>query len=170
LSPGQVSPGAIRRFLRHIREDMGKSDLTTASHTSHSLIADLEFEKTLRYVDIPIVVERRTSYKALGHDEDLPDYAPIIFKWLRQKGASHICEVRIVDSYDNPHSEEHIIDALEGLDVQVLDWRRTDLSVDVIQKAAPHVKDLCLYSSGNWCALSHWLGPDGVVKLKCVRL
>ena len=170
LSPGKISPGAFRRLLHRIHEEAGKNDASTGYTGIHDLIADLEFESTLRLVDIPALSDT-TETKELTHNElGIPDYARDIFRWLRKKGVRDIVEVRVADSYSKPHSEELIIDALKEFDVEILDWRRTDLSVDAILEAAANVKTLYLYSSGNWSALGHWISPDGVQKLPKVTI
>jgi len=62
---------------------------------------------------------------------------------------------------------------LQGFDVQKLDWQRPDLSIDTIRFAAPNVRTLHLYSSGNWAPIDHWTGPLGIstlAKLEALHL
>jgi hypothetical protein len=45
------------------------------------------------------------------------------------------------------------------------DWRKLDMSIDVILFAAPNVVHVNLYWSGNWAVLSGWACPNGVPRL-----
>jgi hypothetical protein len=85
-----------------------------------------------------------------------------ILKWLRLRNVSRILALKVMDSFHNPHTEETIENSVEPFDVETLDWRRLDLSIECIQKAAKNVKKLNLYSSGSRAALSHWTGSEGL--------
>ncbi len=49
------------------------------------------------------------------------------------------------------------------------DWRKPDLSIDVIIFAAPDVVNLNLYWSGNEAVLKGWSCPTGIPKLKKLK-
>lgn len=76
-----------------------------------------------------------------------------------------ILSLQVIDSFHSPHTEETIESAVKPYNVQTLDWRRLDLSVDSALEAAENVETLSLYGSGNWAVLSHWTGSDGVGRL-----
>lgn len=123
---------------------------------------DVRFEKVLKYIEIPLLDNATTNARI-----DVLS----IFDWLCIcKGVRTILEVRVQDSRYTPHSEEDIEDSLIQLEIQELDWRRTDLSIHTILACAPDVERLHLYSSGNLATIDHWTGPNGVVRLKNVSL
>jgi len=167
LSPGKASPQSLHRFIKKISDDTKYPDVISETR---SVIAELEFESTLRYVDIPISDTNKGDYtptKGLGGRDE----ALLILNWLgEKKGVKNIIEIRIADSHYRPHNEEIIALAVRRFDVQILNWKRTDLSIDAILEGAPNVKELHLYSSGSWAALGHWVGADGVGRLKKVGL
>jgi hypothetical protein len=115
-----------------------------------------EFHSTLRYVAFPdLDAMRRSSSSGIaalaGREVE------IILEWLyRTKMVKKIIELRIYDSWKNPHSEDSIERSLQIFDVEILDWRRADLSIRTIRRASPHVQVLYLYSSGGWAVLSDW--------------
>jgi hypothetical protein len=97
------------------------------------------------------------------------DEAHSVLKWLKdRKGVRKIIEVQIADSQYHPHSEQVIEESLEGFDVEILNWKRADLSVDSISLAAPNVKKLYLYSNGSKASIGHWASSDGVGRLEKV--
>lgn len=114
----------------------------------------IEFERILKYVNIPSfprqLGERRTDTIS-------------IFQWLKAyKRVKRVFEVTVDDCRHCPTTEEDIEMALQDLDVQHLDWRRTDLSITSIANVAKELKTLHLYSSGSLAAIDHWLGPKGI--------
>jgi hypothetical protein len=46
--------------------------------------------------------------------------------------------------------------------VQEMDWRKLDLSADILLERAHLVERLVLYSSGNWAVIDHWFGSNGL--------
>jgi hypothetical protein len=122
----------------------------------------IEFERILKYVNIPAFQgqpsERRTE-------------AVSIFQWLKTcKQVKRVFEVTVNDSRHCPTTEEDIERALRDLNVQHLDWRRTDLSITSISRAVKGLKTLHLYSSGSYAAIDHWLGPNGIKTLDLEQL
>ncbi|XDG09918.1 hypothetical protein ABKA04_009533 [Annulohypoxylon sp. FPYF3050] len=114
----------------------------------------IEFERILKYVHIPYFV---------GLPGKKRDEAISILKWLKLcKGVRRVFEVSVNDCRHCPSTEEDIETALQGLKVQHLDWKRTDLSITSIAKVAKDLKTLYLYSSGNLGAIDHWLGSNGI--------
>jgi hypothetical protein len=120
----------------------------------------LAFESTLKYVQLPV-------FPQLKFTKQPP--ATLIFEWLsRCKGVEHILEIRVDDGEFSRHSEEDIEASLTRFDVRDLDWRRVDLSIDSVMRAAPNVERLHLYSSGNLGTIDHWLGRYGIQRLSNV--
>ncbi|KAL6402599.1 Peptidase S8/S53, subtilisin/kexin/sedolisin [Ilyonectria robusta] len=122
----------------------------------------IEFERILKYVNIPSfprqLGERRTDTIS-------------IFQWLKAyKRVKRVFEVTVDDCRHCPTTEEDIEMAFQDLDVQHLDWRRTDLSITSIANVAKELKTLHLYSSGSLAAIDHWLGPKGISILNLDRL
>jgi hypothetical protein len=128
----------------------------------------LDFETALKYVELsvppePIVLPWEKDYlQVTGRAEVF-----LVLKWLKTKEVNRVHELRVQDSLHHPHSEDDIAQLKEYYKVDVLDWRRTDISIDTLIDGAPQVKVLYLYGSG-WAALSHWTGCDGVSRLKSV--
>jgi len=126
---------------------------------------NVKFQSILKYVAFPDLdqVRQRTVDRT---GELAGKEVKYVLEWLRNiKGVQKILELRVRDSWQHPHSEEVIEEAIKGFSVEVLDWKRADLSVKAIQEAAVDVEDLHLYCSGNWTALCHWMGEEGVVSL-----
>ena len=121
----------------------------------------IKMETVLEYVDLPIVQLKHDSslpntatgsgieaQEQLQRRESLDSYRHI-FEWLRRKGVKKIFEVRVEDIVPFPHSDQAILDALRGLDVEVWKWKRLDISSELIAQAGKNVKEIYLYSSGN---------------------
>lgn len=131
----------------------------------------LKFENILRYVDLPkITIER-------GLPEQKPGDHPgdgmgrrdleVIFDWLRKDcGVEKIIRVKVDDSKDLPHSDESIENCLKDFGVQVWDWNKVDICCSTIFKAAPEVREVYLYCSGNNAVLRSWSADDGLRSLK----
>ncbi len=101
--------------------------------------------------------------------QDVQPHIPTIFKWLRtEKQVKSILKVVVEDDQSSPCQDEAIEKALENLDVRYLDWNKTDLCSETIFAAAPKVKELWLYSSGNNAVLRGWAQTDGLGKLSNV--
>ena len=98
----------------------------------------------------------------------------MIFDWLKStKNVTKLIEV-VVDDFENegrtPHSDDAIIHCLEELDVECWDWRRMDISSDVISRAAgQHIKVVNLYCSGLNAVLRSWSDMAGLPSLGHVR-
>ena len=98
------------------------------------------------------------------------DYVKI-FNWLRKKGGVRkVLEVNIEDDENEPHCDEAIETALQGLDVEILNWKKLDLCSDVLWNAARDVKELFLYSSANNDVLRSWSAEDGLGRLPKVMI
>lgn len=91
-----------------------------------------------------------------------------VFKMLRNKSIGRILKLIVTDNLERPCSDEVIIDCLKGFDIRYLDWRKYDLSADVVLAAAPRVSELWLYYSGSSAILRGWEGSNGICNLNQV--
>ncbi|KAF4546015.1 uncharacterized protein LTHEOB_4667 [Lasiodiplodia theobromae] len=135
----------------------------------------VNFEDTLKYVLLPSVrvakppaatskFLAKPAAKDVGKGRD--DYT-VIFDWLRRKGVKRIFNLYIDDREEPSHSDETIEKALQGIEVlKVWDWQRSDLSSEVIAKAAPNVSQVNLYWGGNNAVLRSWSESEGLNQLK----
>lgn len=88
-----------------------------------------------------------------------------IITWLRKEGGvQKVLEANVEDDEIEPHCDEAIEMALQGLDVETLNWKKIDLCSDVLKNAVKDVKELFLYSSGNNDVLRSWCVEDGLAK------
>lgn len=135
----------------------------------------VNFEDTLKYVLLPSIrvakppaatskFLAKPAAKDVGKGRD--DYT-VIFDWLRRKGVKRIFNLYIDDREEPSHSDETIEKALQGIEVlKVWDWQRSDLSSEVIAKAAPNVSEVNLYWGGNNAILRSWSESEGLNQLK----
>lgn len=145
------------------------------------LLKQLQFEDALQYVAIPAITidwwdsipgkrndMNRGLSQAKSQELDGTGRKDLvhIFKKLREKGVKTVLKVIVDDVPDRPHTDEAIEQALERLNVEVWDWKRIDLSSEVIHKAAPAATDVHLYWSGNNAVLRGWSDETG---LKCLK-
>jgi hypothetical protein len=107
----------------------------------------------------------------------------MVFHWLKKEvGVNKILEVvvedgarrkwtndRIPGSRQIPHSDQAIIQCLDGLGVESLDWQREDIPADVIVRGAgSDIKKLRLYCSGRQAVLQGWADRQGLARLQNV--
>ncbi|KAK3324380.1 peptidase S8/S53 domain-containing protein [Cercophora scortea] len=91
----------------------------------------LQFKDALQYVAIPkIRIEDPTSEKSNRGSSRRP-----------VRDQSYKKGIVVDDSFTPPHTDEAIEEALRGMDVEVWDWKKTDLSTKVICTAAPRVRE-----------------------------
>ena len=148
--------------------------------------AYLKFEVILQYVAIPCLTVSRSATQTISNSNSnsneiaklsrkLPnckgrlDYC-LIFDWLRECGVKQILRVIVQDDQAAPHSDEIIELALEGFGIEDFDWQKVDLCTETVLKAAPDVKIVHLYSTGNNAVLRGWSDTGGLQRLKNVSL
>lgn len=85
-----------------------------------------------------------------------------VFDWLELNGVKKIVKVIVLDDRDPCHADSSIEEALKGFDVEIWDWKRVDLSTEVIRNSTKVVKEVSLYSSGNNAVLMGWSSPRGL--------
>lgn len=153
----------------------------TRGSSAERRVFDVDYESTLVYVSSPDLdllngpVPDRVTFDDQSGDIATSSVARVDFckvlQWLHEiHGVSRIIELEVRDSLLYPHSEEAIKQNVSIFKVKKLNWKRLDLSIPTVQVAAPKVRELTLYSSGNKAAFYHWFSSDGLPKLKAVRL
>ncbi len=146
-----------------------------------NLLSKLRFADILQYVAIPKVKielnatgplsqrDRGGSRSARLVGDGRSDFV-YVFERLRKQGVKTILKVMVDDSHTISHSDEAIEDALKGMDVEIWDWRRTDLCSEVIFNVAPKVREVSLYWSGNNAVLRGWGEEGGLKRLKELKM
>jgi len=127
-----------------------------------AMIGNLALEQVLRFVRIP-------QFQNSKDDEGERDFG-FIFDRLRAKGVTRIIRLEVDEQIDWAHSDTAIIRTIQGFQIDELDWRKTDLSSNVLFKGVPNVQTLCLYSSGNYAVLGSWSAAEGLVQLRKVSV
>lgn len=137
----------------------------------------LRFESTLQYVALPNLLSLpetasndRITHEGKENEPPTPTHYKKIFDWLRKtRQVQEILRVIVEDDLEHPHDDQTIEEAIQGLGVEVWDWRKYDISSETIYTAAPDVKEIYLYTTGNNTVLWGWSDEDGLRKLKNVR-
>ncbi|KAI1129180.1 hypothetical protein F5Y10DRAFT_238742 [Nemania abortiva] len=131
------------------------------------------FEDILQYVAIPLVEITDNPAKVKSeqrvHKPDGMGRADLkhLFFWLRNdKKVKTILKIIVEDLQEPAHSDEAIESCLIGMGVDVWDWKKRDLSPDVLHRVAPNVRVVHLYWSGNNAILRAWSEPEGLRKLR----
>ncbi|RDW67032.1 hypothetical protein BP5796_09781 [Coleophoma crateriformis] len=134
---------------------------------------NVKFDTILQYVAFPNVeVHPKPALSKSGGDaievsgRGRTDMI-FFFEWLRnEKGVKRILKVIVDDIQDPAHSDEAIETALEGFDVEVLEWRKVDLCPETICNSSDKLREVYLSWSGNNAMLRAWSEPDGLKKLE----
>jgi hypothetical protein len=140
-----------------------------------ALLERLKLQNILQYVVIPgtLFLSEDEVARASSADNDDDQGKGIarqgfkkIFEALQKKAVKKIIKLVVEDDEGVPHSDE-VLEALRAFDIEIedWDWRRVDISTEVLLQAAPKVKKLNLYSNGNPAVLHSWSGTDGLVLL-----
>ncbi|KAI1359384.1 hypothetical protein F5Y08DRAFT_332379 [Xylaria arbuscula] len=136
----------------------------------------LIFEDILQYVAIPWVEiekevvepkkgQRRTEISGTSRTD-----MKLLFDWLRDvKGVKRILKVIVEDLQHPAHSDEVIESCLSGMCIETWDWKKLDLSPEVLHRVAPDVQVVNLYWGGNNAILRAWSEPEGLKKLEKLR-
>lgn len=149
------------------------------------LFEGIKFYPVLRHVALPAltIIPRPVSLNRMGRPGSIKyNYFDqlFFFEWLqKEKYVKKIFKV-IVEDADAPHRDEVIVDVLAGggtrgpsklqsFDVEILDWRKTDICPVVVQRSAPNVRELHLRWSGSNAVLRGWSEPEGLPKLNQLR-
>ena len=100
--------------------------------------------------------------KKFSRNRGLSDLVEV-FRWLRRNNVEQIVKVMVIDDCDPCHSDASIEDALRDFKVEVWDWKRIDISTDVIAESSKFIKEISLYSSGNQAVLMGWASSEGLL-------
>lgn len=92
----------------------------------------------------------------------------IVFNWLAKNGVKKIIRVIVLDDGDVAHSDDTIKECLKPFNIEVWDWKKPDIFSETICQAAPRVRVVHLYCTGNNAVLRNWSGEEGLAKLKQV--
>ena len=142
----------------------------------NTTLSFLNFEEILQYVEIPKLRIDGNSNTANtkrprgrvspdGDGEGRTDLV-YVFNELRGRKVKTILKVIVDDLAEPAHSDEAIEKALDKMGVEIWDWKKTDLCTEVIQTAAPNVREVHLYWSGNNAVLRGWSEEGGLKQLK----
>ncbi|KAL2842897.1 hypothetical protein BJY01DRAFT_235833 [Aspergillus pseudoustus] len=128
------------------------------------MISTLEFEDVLQYIHIPNFPTSKeqqfSKRKSRGEAIDQ------ILQNERLKGVTTVLKIVVEDLEGQPHTDMAIERSLRGKGVEIWDWRKVDMCPEVIQQAAPDVRDLHLYWSGRNVVLRGWSEESGLRRLQ----
>ncbi|KAH6867711.1 hypothetical protein B0T10DRAFT_467712 [Thelonectria olida] len=134
---------SIEPFLKMTKETSSTSSSTARKGAP---LPAVEFESTLRYVNIPVPPFPQVDINS--HFIPARVEVKLVLDWLRDsKRVPGIYELRIRDSLYLPHKEEVISQCLGEFDVEVLDWMRVDMSIKPLLDTYGLLKKLTLYVS-----------------------
>lgn len=126
-----------------------------------TMVESLSFDQILRSVRIPGLSKSKHTKSTIDSDT-----VANIFKCLYyRKAVTHIIHLEVGSDPDLAESDDAIIQSLEHIEVDELDWKKTDISSHVLLQAAPNVRRIHLYSSGNMGVLKSWAAEDGLCRL-----
>ncbi|KAK8044022.1 hypothetical protein PG993_004046 [Apiospora rasikravindrae] len=134
------------------------------------------FEDVLQYISIPqlrveqtAVTSKREQGQRLARSQGTGRTDLLsIFKWItKEKHVQAVFKVIVDDLGEVPHQDQAIEDCLQSITgLETWDWKKFDLSPDVIHTAAPDARVVHVYWSGNNAVLRAWSEPEGLRKLK----
>ncbi|KAJ4385283.1 hypothetical protein N0V93_010344 [Gnomoniopsis smithogilvyi] len=122
----------------------------------------LVFDDVLQYVKFPRLTiddgpPLESDIRYQGNKTLVP-----FFKWLKSKGVERIVRVDVDDTNPTCHSEAAIEDALDQLQVEVLNWRRLDLCPSTIACVGTHLREVHLQWGGSNAVLRAWSSINGL--------
>jgi len=139
------------------------------------MLTFLKYEEILRYVRLPKLPAQPRNGSPTGSGQGRstgmmgePEISKL-FNWLKNHKVKKILKVVVEDRAGVPHSDQVIENCLKNFDVEIWDWRKLDLCSYTILAAAPKVRELHLYSSGNRAVLQSWCSTSGLRILEMVR-
>lgn len=98
-----------------------------------------------------------------------------VFELLRKKGVETILEVTVDDLEHPAHSDAAIEKSLcwgnstQTMNIEIWNWKKVDVSPDLICKVANDVTSVQLYWSGRNAVLRAWSEEEGLPKLAKLR-
>jgi hypothetical protein len=155
-------------------EEVQRAEIRKASLPASKL--PVVYSSTLAYVKFPNLTPCAPGASPRREVED-------VLRWLRDvKSVEEIVRLFVPDCMTDPHSDAVVERSLklfygdtskaqetENANFKELNWRKLDMSTDILVRHAPGVERLFLYSSGNWAVIDHWFGPSGLILLTKVQ-
>ena len=138
----------------------------------------LKFESFLQSVHVPKISFGK-HVRSLGSantetvemDESESRHIERLFYWLRDKmKVKKIFYLSVDYDGEDSHSDTAIELAVETFGVEVWDWKKFDIGIDVILRACPDLEEINLYTTGNLSILRDWSSEDGLVRFRKVSL
>ncbi|KAI0888361.1 uncharacterized protein GGS22DRAFT_96352 [Annulohypoxylon maeteangense] len=141
------------------------------------------FSTILSYVSIPVIRHVPVVPSAADNvDVTNPrpgrtDLVDVFNKLYDELNVREILRLEVEDRHKPSHTDAAIEKAIQGRDstvdqamrkpisIHTWDWRKPDLSTDVIAFAAPTIKVVHLYWSGNQTVLKAWGCSEGIPRL-----
>ncbi|EAA34359.1 subtilisin-like protein [Neurospora crassa] len=168
-------------FHDEITPDFGDQvlncDLSGMTHMTEEefqrLMSTLKFHDVLQYVELPglrIGTPSTTDLDGVNENEQKGrKNLAWVFEKLRSNGVQKVLRVSVDDTLLPPHSDEVIEDSLKPMEVEIWDWKKIDLCSEVIFNAAPMVREVYLYCSGNNAILRSWSDEGGLKRLSHLK-
>lgn len=164
LENREISENRLKRFLDWLNPD----DMLKFIRIPHFVVTKSDKSLSLKNAQ-PQAVPHTPSSTALtlAHILKPPNNCQIIFQHLKaSRGVNAILDVAVDDLSRKraPHTNEVIIACLREFrnEIEKWDWRKIDMCIDAVIVAAPNIKDIHLYSSGNNAVLKSWSALDGL--------
>ena len=136
-------------------------------------ISFMEFGTVLQFVDIPKIKEETapntanlTKVRRRPNKPDGLGRSDLIDVLGSLGGVDTILKLTVDDLEQPAHSDVAIETALKGKAVEIWDWKKVDICSEVIRRAAPDVREVNLYWSGQNAVLRGWGEKEGLPQLK----
>jgi len=84
-----------------------------------------------------------------------------VFFWLRKNGVCKIVRVTVIDYGEASHSDSAIKKALKEFEIEYWNWKKVDLSSQVMEECSRTVREVSLYWTGNHAVMMGWASPEG---------
>ena len=90
---------------------------------------------------------------------------------IQKRGVRKIINLIVPDSISKPTSEGDIATLLEKFEIERLNWQKLDMDLEILREKDEfmQLRELYLYSSGNWGLLYFWGKDDILHNMKKVR-
>lgn len=136
------------------------------------LSASQGFEETLAYVKLPDLDSFHRSQNSRRFKPSEPNKGiDRVLEWLDTRmGVRKIVRLEVLDDWETPYEEEYIAKWTRQFRVEVLKWRRKDMSVTHLTDATMlerdvrelplQIRELHLYGSSLNIALAQWSRPE----------
>lgn len=132
----------------------------------------LKFNSILKFVHFRQLTLK--NHPEEGDDltqDDIDGHADVkyFFDWLRKKEVERILHVTVDENPKRLHRDTAIESSLKNLKVEILDWKKPDLSPETICKIGDYLTEVHLLWGGNNAVLRAWSEPEGLGTLPCLK-